>query len=765
MINISHGATNGSSLSEILFTLSDKSDIFTISKPLNNQSPSQFLLTSADNSLIANYKEFEIVASVKNSRGDSKYSVGTVFSPSDLPNDPIITSIVESDKSLSVSWSRPSDYNDWRAESYTSIVQVEFKDEVMNTWTSVDLEKDETSHILSSLVNGRLFEVRVRYQNDNGYGVWSAVETGMPHKQANAPENMLSALNIDFVSILSTVEETGGLGFKKLVCDVYDGDVLKETVEQTDIPYNSANQFTFRKAIYDWLVSGTNYKFKTYVVTQSAQANMSAELIGHVSEVEATYFDKIPDMSALSLVAGDSAMSVSWTALSGFDMPVKSLKYEVFMNGAVVASELETNTFMKTGLANGVIHSFVVKASFDLIEDIRRSFTVETEPKSLSAFKKPDAPSNLTVSKLASTSLTLSWTAGDLNGTKHSKYKIFNGETLLKEVVADSVVLTGLTKGQDYQLSVMTVATRNELVGETFLSDKSAQRTTRPYSSPSKVTSLTADVLDKSLKINWLEPLDFGGYPLVQYDVRFISNPSGSWLVVNNVQSGHILTGLENGKEYQVRVSVVTYNSELETTLTSLTEIVYATPLSTSSLVRNMTVEALNSSFKVFWDAPETDNGSPIMKYYIDVLNTTTGQLQVLSLTKDLREKVVTGLNGNEYSVSMRAVNAIGNSESNSAVSVIPFGLQTISNVIISNKTISFDVKTNGRKVDDVSVLAIDSSPNVNENLFMASANNDAVVIGNQSFSKTFNFNQNILKYLIIVRSASGQITKTNFNV
>ena len=146
-------------------------------------------------------------------------------------------------------------------------------------------------------------------------------------------------------------------------------------------------------------------------------------------------------------------------------------------------------------------------------------------------------------------------------------------------------------------------------------------------------------------------------------------------------------------------------------------------------------------------------------------MNNTTGLLQVLSITKDLRERLVTAINGNEYSISMRATNAIGNSQSNAPVIVIPFGSQSISNVVVSNKTISFDIKTNGRKVDDVSVLAIDSTPNINENLFMTSQNLEDVVVGSQSFSKTFNFNHTIQKYLIVVRSASGQITKTNFNV
>ena len=84
---------------------------------------------------------------------------------------------------------------------------------------------------------------------------------------------------------------------------------------------------------------------------------------------------------------------------------------------------------------------------------------------------------------------------------------------------------------------------------------------------------------------------------------------------------------------------------------------------------------------------------------------------------------------------------------------------------LILQQTVSWSVNVNGRKVDDISVLAIDSSPDVNENLFLSSSNQDNVIIGSQSFSKTFNFNNSVQKYLIIVRSASNQVIKTNFNM
>ena len=80
-------------------------------------------------------------------------------------------------------------------------------------------------------------------------------------------------------------------------------------------------------------------------------------------------------------------------------------------------------------------------------------------------------------------------------------------------------------------------------------------------------------------------------------------------------------------------------------------------------------------------------------------------------------------------------------------------------------QTVSFSVNVNGRNVQDISVLAIDSSPDMNENLFQTTLNQEDVIFGSQSFSKTSNFNQTIQKYLIVVRSSSGQVVKTNFNV
>merc|ERR1719223_730496 len=81
------------------------------------------------------------------------------------------------------------------------------------------------------------------------------------------------------------------------MCEVYDGDELKEIIVQGHIEANNRpNMIRLRKSIYPWLQSGTKYKFVTTVVTQTDDANMSDELEGVSSEVEATYFDNEPEM-------------------------------------------------------------------------------------------------------------------------------------------------------------------------------------------------------------------------------------------------------------------------------------------------------------------------------------------------------------------------------------------------------------------------------------------------------------------------------------
>ena len=78
-------------------------------------------------------------------------------------------------------------------------------------------------------------------------GLYSSVLSGIPHKEASAPLSRLSGLINDLIYISSFVQE---LDFKKLICEAYDGDELKETREDSEI--SNPSQFRFLKDTSNW---------------------------------------------------------------------------------------------------------------------------------------------------------------------------------------------------------------------------------------------------------------------------------------------------------------------------------------------------------------------------------------------------------------------------------------------------------------------------------------------------------------------------------
>ena len=325
--------------------------------------------------------------------------------------------------------------------------------------------------------------------------------------------------------------------------------------------------------------------------------------------------------------------------------------------------------------------------------------------------------------------------------------------------------MTGLTKGREYILSVQTVATRAELP-LSLNSEMSESLTTRPYSKPSTPLLFTAEVLDRSLKLTWVGHVDTGGYDLDRYEIFYMESGSRNpWSMLVDVTSGLIIENLLNGVNYVFKLKSVTKNIELGIELSSLFSTIESTPKSITTVPQNVSVVEQDKALTVYWDEPESDNGSVITSYKLYLLNQSTQLTQVITLDPSLREKSVVATNEIKYMVSLSAVNAIGSSPKSPDIEAVAYGVQTISNISIVGQTVNFTVGVNGRKVDDISVLAIDKSPDVEESLFQTSQNFDDIVIGSQTFSKTFNFNNAILKYLIIVRSTSGQIIKTNFNV
>ena len=77
---------------------------------------------------------------------------------------------------------------------------------------------------------------------------------------------------------------------------------------------------------------------------------------------------------------------------------------------------------------------FFVRSHFTLSEDPdEKEYYVDSQSKSLSTYDDPDAVTNLVKSGLDDSSVTLSWTQENLNGTIFYKHRIFDRDILIKE--------------------------------------------------------------------------------------------------------------------------------------------------------------------------------------------------------------------------------------------------------------------------------------------------------------------------------------------
>ena len=275
IVNLGFNSNNGSNLTEAKFTLSDGSSIFTIKKTLNNLAPSQFIL----NENIYNYKSYELVVSVKNERGYSANTQSVSFEPSDIPNAPVLGVPVEYDGKVALSWTKPSDYNEWSVESYSALVHIEYKKSSVSTWETIELDVKEnqlTSYDIENLVNGTLYEFKMKYQNDNGMGVYSSIKTAIPHRQADHVQTHIYTVEDGMISISANKTPLNGLPLKHYKLNIFDSnEQLVKSVIHNGVLQGS-NWFSFQisrvtknnmyETLVEELVIGQNYKFEIFAL-------------------------------------------------------------------------------------------------------------------------------------------------------------------------------------------------------------------------------------------------------------------------------------------------------------------------------------------------------------------------------------------------------------------------------------------------------------------------------------------------------------------
>ena len=164
----------------------------------------------------------------------------------------------------------------------------------------------------------------------------------------------------------------------------------------------------------------------------------------------------------------------------------------------------------------------------------------------------------------------------------------------------------------------------------------------------------TASARDAAAEVNWTEPADDGGSPIVGYRIEW-SLDGSTWVVAvanTGLTTTHIVTGLTNSLTYRFRLAAI--NSVGVGIPTAPSDAV--TPIGPPGPPMNVVGLAGDSEVAVTWLPPANDGGSPITGYTA----TATPNGATCATTSSLT-CVVPGLtNGTAYTFVVTATNALG---------------------------------------------------------------------------------------------------------
>ena len=366
----------------------------------------------------------------------------------------------------------------------------------------------------------------------------------------------------------------------------------------------------------------------------------------------------VPDAPrAITALRRDHGAEIAWDGpLNDGGDPITGYRVQVRKGNEPPTRFIATESpYAIRGLENGTTYSISVNA----INSVGDS--VASESALITPATVPDAPSTITALRRNS-GAGVSWTApvndgGDPITGYH--VRIWRESVVVTEVetTSTSIVMAGLNNGTEYRVFVTSVNT----VGESVASDSAL---VTPATVPDPPLTINALRQNQGADVAWDAPVNDGGDPITGYLVRVRKGNEPPTRFVT-AGSPYSIRGLENGTTYSVSVSAI--NSVGDSVASESTEV---TPATVPGPPLTITARRQDSAANVAWDAPVNDGGDPITGYRVQV---RAGNQQPTSFITTESPYSIQGLeNGTTYSVSVSAINSVGDSVASESALVTP---------------------------------------------------------------------------------------------
>ncbi len=578
--------------------------------------------------------------------------------PVAVPTAPTGLAATVGDTQVSLSWTLPTD------SGVLTKVQVRHKADTATDWEAwADLAADATTHTVTGLTNGQLYNFEVRAENASGGGAAAAV-SATPTPAPGAPTKLSAVPGDTEVVVLWTLPTN---------TSQIDSVELRHKVDDPDAAWSEWSSLagTAERSRVTGLVNGTAYVFEVRAVNTVGT--------GPSASVEGT--PKLAKPSApsdLEAEAGDTQVTLTWMLPDKGTVDKIEVRHKKKTDTAWEEPwqrlAADATTLTVTGLTNGVIYEFEVRATNTAGSSA--SVAAAAQPK----LPIPEAPTNLTATA-GDSQVILSWTlptnASEI-GDVQVRWKAtadlpFNDATDtwtgLSDGTATTYTATGLTNGTDYTFEVRAINTAGN--------GPAATTTATPaLPVPSAPAGLTATAGNATVWLAWTNPQDS---TITKYQFRYVAGSSvpanTAWTDIpgsgQHFISHTITTGLTNGIQYafQIRAANATGYSDASATVT-------ATPTPVPAPPRALAARGGDTDVQLSWANP---NDSTITKYQVrygpgSSVPATATWADIPESTDRTNAHRVTGLiNGTQYAFQVRAVNAFGPSGASRQATATPF--------------------------------------------------------------------------------------------
>ena len=527
-----------------------------------------------------------------------------------------------------------------------------------SSWNTIShAASANTSIPLSNLLSAKAYKLRVSAINSVGTGALSSVVTTTTLATTPDAPRTLQLGSITGTSMqLSWLAPTSNGGSSIT-------DYRIETSTDNGSSWSSISRSVSTALNYNvtGLTPATAYRYRVTAINSVGAGTVSSVVAGTTLAVSPN--------SPKTLVASEvtfNSVQLSWQS-PDYDGGSSITDYKLEISGdgksfAIVRDQVSTQTgYTVTGLTPNSQYSFRVTAinsvgssqASDLLT-VTTNSTVASSPRSVSA------------SQITSTGLQLNWVAPISNGGQViSDYQI--------EFSTDSGASWSLYQDQS---SIEVSRTVNGLVPATSysfritainsvglgISSGTVSATTLATIPTAPVGLQTTQVTFNSIQLAWLAPEYNGGSNLTDYKLEVSLDSGLTWDLVKesvSTNTNYTVNGLNPVSNYLFRVSALNrigLGPASETLSVNTPATMPSAPLNVSD------VDLKYNSLTLVWDQPESDGGSTISDYKIEILKAGTWSEISHSPSIATSISVTDLLPLTSYSFRVTAINGIGSS-------------------------------------------------------------------------------------------------------